>query len=265
MNLKEKIRIMLFHPLKTIDVFGWKWAYYVVNKEINRRSNEFGKNDIDKNHYGWMSFKKGFAYSVFCIQQNNLINFLKKNIPNEVGKIIELGAASDLFLKEVDAKKKIGIDALPVCIEKLKKNGIEGRLAVNGEKIPAENNEANAAICFETLEHVQNPIQFLRELERIIELGGFLLLSIPNVKSTRILSRFHNDSSKGRPEAENHIFEFSQEDFAKIISYTNFKIAKFELLENYKINYNFITNYLIRKHILRGYFSSIQAYVLRKD
>ena len=264
MNLKEKISTILFHPLKVIDILGWKWAYYVVEKDINNKMIKNNIKEIDKNHYGWTSFKKGFVYSLFCIQQNNLMRFLKENAVDKIDKVIELGAASDLFLKAVDAKKKVGIDALPVCIEKLKKAGIEGRLALNGEKILAEDNEANVVICFETLEHVQNPILFIKELERIVKINGVIFLSIPFVKTTRTLSRFHNGNSKDRPEAENHVFEFSPDDFLKIVSYTKLRIEKNQILENYKMSYDFITNYFIRKHILRGYFNSIQAYVLRK-
>lgn len=48
------------------------------------------------------------------------------------------------------------------------------------EEIPISLNDADAVVCYETLEHLKRPFQFLRRLRTLIRRGGILLLSIPN-------------------------------------------------------------------------------------
>ena len=58
-------------------------------------------------------------------------------------------------------------------------------------------------ICsFETLEHLDNPLEFLAEVKRILKEGGILIISTPQAKRTVI-----------KPENPYHKVEFSRNDF----------------------------------------------------
>ena len=148
-------------------------------------------------------------------------------------------------------------------LNRLQSQGIEARKST-GKSIPVADNESDLSVCFETLEHVPDPISFLRELERITKNNSRVLLSIPWVRETNILSKFHGGAFIDRDEADNHIFEFSPEDFLKIISYTGFSVVRYEKLHNYYYKYDIFSNYLLKKHFFNKFFPAVQAYILEK-
>jgi 2-polyprenyl-3-methyl-5-hydroxy-6-metoxy-1,4-benzoquinol methylase len=51
------------------------------------------------------------------------------------------------------------------------------------EPIPLADRSADIAVSLETIEHLENPRAFCRELVRILRPGGWLLLSTPNQRS----------------------------------------------------------------------------------
>jgi SAM-dependent methyltransferase len=48
-----------------------------------------------------------------------------------------------------------------------------------GARLPLSDGEAGTVLCTETLEHVEDPVAFLRELRRVLSPGGRLLLTVP--------------------------------------------------------------------------------------
>jgi ubiquinone/menaquinone biosynthesis C-methylase UbiE len=68
------------------------------------------------------------------------------------------------------------------------------------------------AICFETIEHIQNPDKALLELKRVLKPKGVLIISSPNRKVTS-WGRSINES----PCNPFHEHEFSTEDFSALL------------------------------------------------
>lgn len=218
------------------------WAKLIVSSQLK-------SDDLPSNHYGWKEVS-GFAKKIFNIQQKNLIDFVKQH-SFKCKTVVEVGASSDMFLRHVDADVKVGVNVLDECIEQLNRQGIIG-VKSHDEHIPVGDKTSDLTICFETLEHVHNPILFLNELYRITKRR--LLVSIPLVKETTVKEKIDCK--------ENHVFEFSRNDFRKLLSYTDLEISEYRELVNYKSIYDPFTNWCIRK-LRKQYFQSIQAYVLR--
>jgi hypothetical protein len=237
-----------------------RFAQSIVSRRLRSEISKRDTSDLRRDHYGTCLIEYQFTWDIFRIQETNLINFVKTFATDDYEAAAEIGATSDIFLKHIKAKCKIGVNVLDACVEQLNRQGITG-LKTYGEKMPFEDSEVGLVICFETLEHVQNPILFLTELSRITK--GRLLLSIPWVSKTNIRARWHGmDNPDGKEDAEFHVFEFGEDDFRKILSHTDFKIVKYQKLINYEANYDPLTNRAIHKYLYPSYFPAIQAYVL---
>lgn len=58
------------------------------------------------------------------------------------------------------------------------------------ERLPFEASSFDGVVSIETIEHLENPWFFLREVSRVLRPGGFLVLTTPNVSSvfSRVLA-----------------------------------------------------------------------------
>ena len=57
------------------------------------------------------------------------------------------------------------------------------RADLNRDPIPVPDQSADVAIAIETIEHLENPRAFVRELVRIARPGGWIVVSTPNQRS----------------------------------------------------------------------------------
>jgi SAM-dependent methyltransferase len=265
-SLKTDLTKIIHNPWlarKVPGVLLARYAHFMVGRQLRARASSLDTSDLSRNHYGWTSVTEQFTWDMFCIQETNLINFTRTFATDHYEVAVEIGATSDMFLKHVKARRKIGINVLDACIEQLNRQGITG-IKTDGQRMPIEDNEADLVICFETLEHVHNPISFLAELSRITK--NRLLLSIPWIPKTNIRAKWYGmTESNGQPDSEYHIFEFDEGDFRKVLSHTDFKVSQYQKLINYQAKYDPFTNWCLRKYLYLASFPAIQAYVLEKN
>lgn len=83
------------------------------------------------------------------------------------------------------------------------------------DKLP----QMDAVVCFETLEHLENPIMFLKKLYEKLVIGGWLLLSFPN-------SRFERFDEKGNNKDIFHLHVFDKNKLEKKFGEIGFEIVK---------------------------------------
>lgn len=260
----RKIIAGLKNPFEAVSKLGWEVAFFQLKKQLINRAAQTDIIKFDKKHYSWLDSTDDYLYSLYCIQETNLLNFTKNMVGEKVYQsVAEIGANSDLILKHVRAEKKIAVNVQDGILQYLEGLGLIA-IKADGLCIPLADEESDLTICFETLEHVPNPILFLSELERITRKDGKILLSIPWVDQTNVLSKNHGGVNLERALADNHVFEFSPRDFRKIITYTGLTIDKYRKLENYRYQYDFLSNHLVKRHFANDYFPAIQAYSLVK-
>jgi len=72
---------------------------------------------------------------------------------------------------------------------KLNKKQFHFRCVDANEKLPYTTNSFDVVISSETIEHLENPRQFIREIQRILKPGGQFILTTPSVES--IVSRLY--------------------------------------------------------------------------
>jgi len=79
---------------------------------------------------------------------------------------------------------------------------------------------------FEVIEHLQNPLEYLKEIFRILRKGGFLFLTTPNLSSLNFLIR-REKWCVVTPSS--HIYYFTATTIRKILGLAGFKILELKV------------------------------------
>lgn len=132
--------------------------------------------------------------------------------------VLDVGDTDGLILRDL-GKTGTGFNLSPVAIENIRSNGIEAVLG-DGHGMPFDEASFDAVLCFETLEHVENPAQVLDQLARVCRPDGRVFISIPWVPKTHIHER-----DPSQPRGHQHIFEFSRKDFLALLSHTDLELV----------------------------------------
>lgn len=103
------------------------------------------------------------------------------------GRILDAAAGKGALTQRI---VKMGFEVYPVDIDpdQFMLRGIKCSMADLNIELPFADNFFDAAMCIETIEHLENPWQYLREIHRVLKPGGEIIISTPNI--TNIFSRF---------------------------------------------------------------------------
>lgn len=143
------------------------------------------------------------------------VHTLRERIGPRLAKarILDVGDTDGRTLKDL-GKRGLGFNLNLATVENIRANGIEAEVG-DGQELPFADSSFDYVLCFETLEHVESPIQLLEELGRVCTPDGSLFLSIPWVPRTFVRAR-----NTGINRGYGHVFEFSRQDFAALLSHT---------------------------------------------
>ncbi len=101
------------------------------------------------------------------------------------GALLEIGCGGGRFLRAVARARPelrcVGVDVSRSALESLRRAapGVEARLAVAGEALPAAAGEFQAVWMLDVLEHLEDPDAMLAEAQRVLAPGGWLHLHVP--------------------------------------------------------------------------------------
>lgn len=135
------------------------------------------------------------------------------------------------ILSKAGAKRVIGMDidkkALRMARQKYLEENLEFKHG-DAEKIGLEDDSADIITSFETIEHLDDPKQFLREIKRVLKDNGLLILSTPN----------REVSGQQNPY---HVHEFEREELEKFLKHYFDHISVIE-------QHNALSSYLRSEH-----------------
>lgn len=169
------------------------------------------------------------------------IDLLMKEKPE--GELLEVGTSGlfPMMLKQLAPDLKVTVThfdtsrkeektiVLPLCGNTITVPAYFINLEQN--KIPADNEKFDVVLCCEVLEHMeQDPMFMLSEINRVLKPGGLLLLTTPNITSSRSLIKilsgvepyFYMQYHK-TGELYRHNYEYSVPTVSRVLSAAGFE------------------------------------------
>jgi len=139
--------------------------------------------------------------------------FINKKVSKD-NSVLEIGCGEGYGTSLVSTKVRniVGLDVSKDIInhanEKYKSHNCFFEL-FDGYKIPFDNDSFDVVISCQVIEHVPNDINYLKEINRALKKGGFLILTTPN--------RVHRLYPWQKPWNSFHLREYSRRDFGKVL------------------------------------------------
>lgn len=142
--------------------------------------------------------------------------FLNKILPLTNGKkIIDLGCGQGEHLKYF-GPESIGFDISPKNIKVAIKNGLKVKLS-NMNQPPLLEEKYDVVFSSHLIEHLENPVTFLRYSRKQIKKNGFLVISLPNEHSV-IHLKYPYFTYDG-----NHLYSISLRNLRELLEYVGYE------------------------------------------
>ena len=139
-----------------------------------------------------------------------------------INPVLDVGCGIGDYLKF--NSQATGVDINNILVKRLQKEGLNVYLIENN-KISFDNGHFKSVILDNVLEHITKPKSLLRDIHRVLETNGILLIGLPGLKG------FKNDPD--------HKKNYNSEELNKTIEPLGFKFMK---LKKLPINVNFLSN-----------------------
>jgi SAM-dependent methyltransferase len=128
-------------------------------------------------------------------------------------RMLDVGDTDGSILRAL-GKDGVSVNLIPAVVESMRANGMDARQG-DVERLPFDDGEFDAVLCFQTLEHVPSPSAALSELARVCRPGGDVFVSVPWISQSRVQPRLPD-----RIEGYDHFFELSPADMRAVITHT---------------------------------------------
>lgn len=162
------------------------------------------------------------------LREGRALRLVERYVPEkEKRSILDCGASNGALLQELRQAGYIHLYASDFENFLRDSSVAEFRKAdFNFEPLPFEDNSLDAITCFETIEHLENPMHFVREVARVLKPGGILIFSMPNIYNLYNRLDFLRKGDMFRYHEKNdHFAVFPKSVFNKIF------LRRFVLLE----------------------------------
>jgi SAM-dependent methyltransferase len=210
---------------------------------------------IATGHWGHEEVHEEFSQLHLGSQLYELIAMLRRRVgPVGDARVLDAGASDGFFLSRLGVRRGVGLNFLLACAHKIKSEGSQACLG-DLERLPFADGAFDYVVCCETLEHVRSPLAALDELIRVA--ARRIFLTIPWLPRTRITRR-----PRGWPEVESHIFEFSEADFAKVLTHAPVRIVYQNRIQVFPEPANPLTQWWLGALMYPHYFPKLQYYEL---
>ncbi len=159
--------------------------------------------------------------------------FLAKQIIKKLqfSSCLDVGCASGYMVaqvaKEFPNAKYFGVDIYDKAIEyaKTKYPNIKFKIA-SSEKLPFKNETFDLILFYETIEHVRNPKNTLKEIQRVLKKNGTLILTMDSGSFLFRVIWWIWENTTGKVWRGAHLHPFTHKGLEKLIVYSKYKIKR---------------------------------------
>jgi len=112
-----------------------------------------------------------------------LVNMLLKKLlnPSKDNKLLDIGSGTGIILELLKKHGTgYGIELSALAIKMLKQRNVNSIVQSDANRpIPFKNNVFSAITCLDVLEHLENDFGLLKEMVRICNPGGIIIITVP--------------------------------------------------------------------------------------
>ena len=120
-----------------------------------------------------------------------------------------------------------GIDAYKEAIYFGKKKYPQIKFKVaDAHKLPFRANSFDLVVCYETIEHVSNPMKMLKEMQRVLKKDGIAVVAMDSGNLLFRIVWFIWENTKGKVWQKAHLHPFKHKALEKLIERYGFTILK---------------------------------------
>lgn len=210
---------------------------------VNPQPSEGDIKKIYKNGYFNGSWQSDFLsekklYSPRFKERMSQINTFKAK-----GKLLDVGCAVGYFLETAKQKgwHAFGVEISYFASKHARDSGLDVFTGTLKEaKYPAQ--YFDVVTLWHVLEHMEDPLDHLEEVHRILKKSGLIAIEVPNIGSKRF-KKLRGNWDQLKPHE--HLYYFTPEVLGKMVKKAGFKIAKIttipkgtlvgEKLENFRL------------------------------
>lgn len=147
----------------TLDAVGCHWDAVTYYDDINANTYAYFRRFTDGLKYCTIP-DQSYVLDL-CCRTGNGTGFFWRN--NKVKKAVCADVSPRMLKLASDYLSRLGV--------------VHRTVLLRDYRLPLPDNEFDAVICFETIEHISRPGVFLKELSRVTKPGGELLLTTPRI------------------------------------------------------------------------------------
>lgn len=92
------------------------------------------------------------------------------------GKVLDVGCGTGEFLSLLESG--VGVDINGICVKHCLDRGLEA-VKMEEDILPFDNESFDTLILDNVLEHISEPNQLIKELIRVLKIGGIIIIGVP--------------------------------------------------------------------------------------